>query len=179
MSNFGIYFVYSRNENRCSHNQIQTTMKSCIFSLILILSSSAYSQEIISGTYNSNLHLAYDDQEQLLTGYFEDNWGHDTKTNRARFSCSFYFQGKVNGSTIDIETFNPGDRKTSTKTGQIKILSDSTLSIQLSEDHEDCLLQRNFAKGPKLLKINEAKNTKQIRFVADSKVHFHSSPNDR
>ena len=104
------------------------------FSLFLLLSISnfGFSQVLESGQYGA-LQLAYDIENKLITGYYEDYTGWDANTESPRCSCTFYLEGKVFNGKVEINTYQPGYKLFHENKGVIEIIDDSSFSLSFNE----------------------------------------------
>lgn len=152
-------------------------MKTYLFTLIILICSNHYAQELNSGDYNGLL-LAYDSNNQMITGYYEDHTGWDENTQSPKFSCIFYLEGKVIGSKAEINTYHPGYRFYFPNKGTIEINSDTSIVLNFHDpDAANCSNVRSFEKASRFI-LNKKSSNKQIRYISKEKAYFHAKTND-
>lgn len=89
-----------------------------LFLFFLLLESTQASALLISGVYGSLL-LGLDPQTQILTGYYLNGTGLDSKHGGPQFRCSFYLRGTKTSEGFNINTWFPGDPTTTQVSGKI------------------------------------------------------------
>ncbi len=142
---------------------------------LLLLSGICFGQKKIApGEYDSGLKLAYDNRTNKLTGYFENYTGWDEVTKAPRFSCIFYIEGIIEGNTVKIKSYYPGDKSGGTISGTLEVLDSKTVEIKLTEEHGGCWNVQHFAGEPARFGLEKGMAWVQIRFATADKAYFHA-----
>ncbi len=151
-----------------------------IFSLLLVGAGFATHAQnaITSGTYDEQLHLAFNPATNVVTGYFESYTGLDEQTGNPRFSCIFYIEGKLKGKTALLKTYYPADSANDVINGTLQLKSTKQLTIQLPEEHGGCWNVQHFADGPTDFSLSEKKTWVELRYVTTAKSYFYTSAKD-
>lgn len=150
-------------------------MKLSLFLSFLILASTGSAQGLKPGQYDA-LRIAYDNQSELITGYYEDYTGWDANTESPRFSCIFYLEGKVINGKARINTYQPGYKLFYANAGTIEIKNDTLFTLTFDDpDKASCSNVTSFEK-PRDFRRNNRNSASQIRFIATNKAYFHSKP---
>ena len=151
-------------------------MKQLLLTILAILFlSSTFSQQIISGDYDSGLKLSYDSTTKKATGYFENYTGLDEQTKNPKFSCIFYIEGIVTGQKFKVNTYFPTDKKDDIIQGTIEIVSNEKLKIRLPKEHGGCWNVQHFADEPAEFKLEKNHRWIQVRYVDTTKTYFYDS----
>ena len=142
------------------------------FCLFLFFANASLSQNIISGSYDSGLALAYDSSLNFLSGYFESYSGEDGNGS-SKFSCIFYLEGKISGTQFSVMTYYPSDKAEDLIEGKMEILNDSNISLSLPKEHGGCWNVQHFADDPETFKLKKQSDFTQIRYVVTDKTFFY------
>lgn len=142
--------------------------------LLVCASNQLFGQRIQSGEYEFGLNLAFDTKSNKITGYFENYTGYDEQTKEPRFSCIFYIVGTLSDSQFSIETFYPNEKEDHIK-GNIQLINETTINIQLNEDHGGCWNVQHFAEEKVKFSLEKSFAWTQIRFVTSDKAYFYSN----
>lgn len=153
-------------------------MRLLILCLLLIISTIVDSQ-IISGNYDSGLRLAYNPENKMITGFYENYSGYDETTGNPRFSCIFYLIGKYQSDSCAIETYFPLNKDDDKIIGKLKIKESNTISILLPEEHGGCWNVMHFADGDADFKLLESENWIEIRYIEADKSYFYNDKQDK
>lgn len=146
---------------------------------LFLISNYSFAQEIIApGEYDDGLKLAYDSNLHKITGYYESYTGWDEQTKNPRFSCIFYFEGTVTGTSAKLNTFYPTDKSNDLIQGTMAILNAKSVQIKLSEEHGGCWNVQHFTDEPVQFDLQLQTHWTQIRYVEAAKIYFYNSPND-
>ena len=150
------------------------------FLVAILISFVSSAQTLQSGAYEPGLYLAYDQQTQKLTGYFEDHTGWDEELKYPKFSCLFYIEGKLNSNNIQILTYYPDveGNYNDTIMGTFEIIDEKTIKIKLPMEHGGCWNVRHFADEPVQFNLSEKYNWSQIRYVTKEKTFFYQEKNE-
>lgn len=148
--------------------------KELTVTILLFLSTICLGQEIETGEYDSGLKLAYDHKTNKLTGYFENYTGWDEMANNALFSCIFYFEGIIDGTTAKIRSYYPSEEPGDMIPGTLEITDSRTVKIELSKEHGGCWNVQHFAGHPIQFSLEKEINWIQIRFIVPDKTYFYS-----
>ncbi len=137
----------------------------------------------ISGIYDyGSLIIAYNKENGLVSGYYENHTGWDERTNSSRFACIFYFEGEraSNSNLIRIKSWYPDEFPSEGSIyGDFKISDDGKLLIKLDEDHGGCGNVQHFSGEFVDFSLEELKDWIAIRFVKSDKAHFYKNPNEK
>jgi hypothetical protein len=141
-----------------------------LITLLVFLSSTTYGQiRLASGIYEE-LKLAYDPINNQVTGFYENATGYDNGTGKPKFSCAFYFEGKLSKNKVMIATYSPFD--TAVITGEL-IPGKNCVEIFLSAEHGGCWNVQPFADEAVKFSIDEKHPWIQIRYAVRPKIFFH------
>ena len=175
------HFTYLRKRisNNCKHyflNDIFSYgMKSTVMYLLFVLFSfGVYSQSVQPGIYQSGLMIGYDEVNRKVTGVFEDASGWNEELKAPQFSCIFYVEGIVDGDTIPVVSYYPGEDDSDTITGTIVRLDAKTLLLRLDDDHGGCWNVSSFSNEPQLFELDQSHTWIQIRHVLKDKAWFYT-----
>lgn len=157
-------------------NQITNFLLLLIFIFLFI---DLKSQDIVSGEYDSGLKIAFDKKTKIITGYFEDYTGWDEELNLPRFSCIFYFHGKLADDSISIISFYPEHNIDEQIYGYIKIPNNKSIIIKLNSEHGGCWNVKHFADSAINFNLVNIKDWIQIRYVKNEKVYFYLDSIDK
>jgi hypothetical protein len=149
-------------------------MKFNLLIFFLIFSSISFSQNIKTGLYEDGLKIAFDSITKKVTGYYESYTGLDFDTNKPKFSCRFYLEGKLIDTLIHLETYYPGDKKTEFIQGKIQILNRNQIALSLNSNHGGCWNVQNFTEEQIKFELEVEKKWTQIRFIKVDKSYFYS-----
>jgi hypothetical protein len=132
--------------------------------------AASYAGENVSGLYNG-MPIAYDKTTNIISGYFHEETGDDGK-----FSCVFYFLGKLNGNEAKITSYYPDTPEE--KIDGVLIISDNEIKIKLEEEHGGCWNVQHFADAePASFTMDEAHETwRAVDIVKSKKAYFYSKP---
>ncbi len=153
-------------------------MKTLAFLFILFFSQNFQQtelQKIKSGTYGE-LNIAVEPFTNRIMGFYENHTGMDDETKKPRFSCIFYFEGRINNNVAVINSYHPLS-KSEAKSGQLQHIDSETISIKLSEDHGGCGNVQHFSEEPVKFKIDTPEDWIQIRYADKDKAYFYSDYN--
>jgi hypothetical protein len=134
------------------------------------------SQNLQSGIYDNALIVAVDSTTGMLTGYYENYTGWDEESKSARFSCIFYLEGKITDNRFKIKTHYPNE--SDSIMGFVEINSDSSISIQLEEEHGGCWNVEHFVDKPNEFSLDVRKRWIGVGFVTVAKTYFYSEKNE-
>jgi len=135
-----------------------------------------------TGIYDEGLIIVFDPIDSVISGYYENYSGWNESSSSPKFSCTFYFSGKVGSELgINIKSWYPGNPDVkSIINGDLKLSDDlKSLSIRLESEHGGCWNVQHFADG-EFVPFYFTKNTKwkDIRVVKSEKTYFHKEAND-
>lgn len=153
-------------------------MKTILLLLTFLFCSSIQENKLISGKYDEELHLAFNPNNNLITGYFSSATGYDESTDRPKFTCNFYLEGKLENNKVNLKTYYPLNKEDDLLPGTIKLTDNSHLSIQLSEEHGGCWNVQPLSKTPINFGLTEKHNWIEIRYITKDKSNFYSQKND-
>lgn len=152
--------------------------KTWTFFVLLFLSNVVSGQSIASGEYDSGLKLAFDSETNKLTGYFESYTGWDDETKSPKFSCIFYLEGSVDSAKFTVRSYYPENRPEDAIGGFMEIISDSSITLQLTEEHGGCWNVQHFTDEPVLFQLTKEAGWRQINYVIAEKTFFYSEKSD-
>lgn len=136
---------------------------------------------VLSGEY-SELTLAYNPQNNLITGYFEDGTG-DNGDGGSQFSCMFYIEGKLVNNKAQIKTYSPLDvfpqDNDDLITGNLTVSASNKIALSLKEEHGGCTMVQHFADEPQKLSLDKKQNWIEIRFIKTEKAFFYANNNEQ
>ena len=150
------------------------------FSFLACSLLSAKSTKAQSGIYGrGRLLIAVNPEEKTLTGFFEDHTGWDENTDRPRFSCIFYFAGKLNdGDTIVITSWASPTMEEKIE-GALTFSQDKGqpgVKIKLENEHGGCSNVQHFTDEDVVLHLDSVLDWKEIRLVKSEKAFFYDHP---
>jgi len=149
------------------------------FCLILIAGIDSIAQ-LRSGTYSDGLNIVFNHNNKSLKGYYYAEGGYDEKTQRALFSCGFYFLSTpVSSTTYNLKTFWPGDKSADTILGTLVLIDSSSFNIKLNEEHGGCWNVFHFADSLVKFELSEKKNWMDIRYVIEDKIYFRAAADEK
>jgi hypothetical protein len=149
-----------------------------IFIISFLIRSLWMNGQLISGEYNSEMKLAYNPTNHVITGFFESYTGYDETTGNAQFSCIFYLYGIYSGAECDIETYYPADRENDLIIGRLRIKDSTEISIKLPEEHGGCWNVAHFADDYVDFKLGEKSDWLEIRYIESDKSYFYTAKNE-
>ena len=144
--------------------------------MLLLYPFKSSAQELISGSYQSALDVAYDPQSKVITAYYESCSGWDELTKDCRFSCSFYLIGKLEAKQALIQSYFPADRKDDSIAGKITLQSAERFLIRLEAEHGGCANVQHFADDSLVFQLYRPAPWIQIRWVQQEFAYFYSGP---
>lgn len=142
--------------------------------LSILLCHSIFGQQLIAGTYDAGLRLAFDSTNKKVTGYFEDYTGNDEQTGNPRFSCIFYLEGTMTANKFTLKTYYPTNREDDLIEGTLEVVTSRKIKIKLPKEHGGCWNVQHFADEPVAFTLEGNQNWKQIRYVAAARSYFYS-----
>lgn len=146
--------------------------------LSLFLSVPVLAQSPATGSYDE-LDIAYNPATKIVTGYYESSTGYDESTGNARFSCTFYLEGKLEGNRAKISTCYPPEPGMDVIEGEFKLEGNKTVSVHLKEEHGGCWNVEHFAdEKAASFTLDQARPQVEIRYVISSKAAFHNQPSE-
>jgi hypothetical protein len=148
-------------------------------SLFFIGAFNGFSQEVVAGAYGMGMKLAYDPSSHKLTGYFEDyTYGIEEPPRAPQFSCIFYLEGTVTGTSGTLHTSYPNDLE-DVIVGRYELVSPNTFQLQLDSEHGGCWNVQHFVEAPVSFTLEHASKWIQIRYIVSDKAYFYSAPSKR
>ena len=153
-----------------------------VLSLLLMLQTALLYAHPVSGKYSNGLVLAYDEQHQRLTGYYESYTGWDESLKAPRFSCIFYIEATSDLSPPNkIRTWYPGDEDEGPVIEGELIWSDkpTAFSIKLFSEHGGCWNVQPFARENVSFELNEPTDWLSLEIIAVEKAYFHRRPSEK
>ena len=147
----------------------------CIISTICYLSANA---QIISGSYDDGLTLAFNAKTNRVTGYFAISTGFDESTGKSKFSCVFYLSGFYNNNGFAIKSYDPLDNKDNSIVGEIQIKDSITISIKLVQEPGGCWNVQHFSNGFVDFKLATKTNWFEISYINIDKAYFYRDRNE-
>lgn len=150
----------------------------CIFIILLSPASLAYAEEqsVISGIYKDDMLIAYDKASNRITGYFNEHTGID-----GRFSCIFYFSGKLSDGKADIVSYFPENPSEDVIKGALTFKDKGVLEIRFQDEHGGCWNVRHFAdEKPATFSLQDIRPAwVAIEIIKSKKAYFYAEPNER
>ena len=124
-----------------------------------------------SGSYDDGvLSIAVNDD--VVMGFYENYTGWDEKLQAPRFSCLFFFVGRIENSEIEIAS--------SYTKGAIELLEEDRIKISLEEEPGGCWnVEPDFDEGGVDFELTERKDWKFIRMVSSERAYFYNSPDEK
>ena len=154
-------------------------MKISTFLLFIVFLAGAFvsfGQEVVAGDYDMGLKVAYDPSTKRMTGYFEDyTYGIETPPRAPQFSCVFYLEGTVSGTTGTLRTAYPNDLE-DLIVGRFELVSPNTIRLQLDAEHGGCWNVQHFVEAPVSFTLEHPSPWIQIRYIVSNKAYFYSAP---
>lgn len=151
-------------------------IRTILLSLILF-SSLILKGQISSGFYTNGLNLAYNPNNKLVTGFFENYSGLDENTGKPTFSCIFYISGIYSKNGFEIESYYPTDKVDDFIKGNVQIVNTNTIKIKLTEDHGGCWNVQNFKDDFVDFTLTQKTNWIEIKYINREKVYFYNDKN--
>ncbi|HEU5168474.1 MAG TPA: hypothetical protein VFU29_23175 [Chitinophagaceae bacterium] len=145
-------------------------MKKLYFFLILLSTKGDGQTLLISGDYGE-LKLAYDKNTKQVTGFYENGTGVDEQTGNSKFTCFFYFEGKLLKNKATIKTYYPLD--TAIIKGELKVEA-KEIKIHLDSEHGGCWNVLHFTDEAVSFSMDESKQWIQVRYAIRDRVYFYS-----
>lgn len=137
---------------------------------------------ILSGDYDE-LKIAFNPQNNQITGYFESGTGEDvvgTGTG-SQFSCAFYIEGKLIDKKAKIKSYSPLDNFPADKddliAGVLNAAANNKLSIKLQDEHAGCAMVQHFKDEPVAFKLDKKQNWIAIKYITAAKAFFYTDAN--
>lgn len=122
--------------------------------------------QIQSGSYwHNGATIAFDGK--YLTGIIDNNLNE-------RFSCQFFFSGKVNGNSFTIICRNFED--TGTVSGTITVLDSTRLFLKTRGNPACSDMIASFEERGDTLSVDSLRDIRQIRIIRKEKAFFYASP---
>jgi hypothetical protein len=122
------------------------------------------------GSYDGGL-LSIAVNEDVVTGFYENYTGWDEKTQAPRFSCSFFFVGRIENSRAEIAT--------SDTRGTIELLGNDQVKISLEEEPGGCWnVEPRFDEEGVVFELTEREEWKFIRIVSSERAYFYDHPDE-
>lgn len=110
--------------------------------------------------------------DDVVTGFYENYTGWDEKLQAPRFSCLFFFVGRIESSEIEIASSH-------TK-GTIEVLEEDKIKINLEEEPGGCWnVEPGFDEEGVIFELTEGKEWKSIRIVSNEKAYFYNNPDEK
>jgi len=132
-----------------------------------------------SGQYDELL-IGIDQDNGVVTGFYENATGWDEKTKTPRFVCSFYLYGEQRGDSFKISTWWPGDDLEDTINGELRFNADGSVSVRLESEHGGCWNVNHFAdKDPSNHSLDKPGSWTSIRVVRVRTAYFHDKPDEQ
>ncbi len=148
-------------------------MKEKIIFILLLLTFSIGFSQIKSGEYAMGLNIAYNPENKLVTGYYENFTGFDEETGNPKFSCIFYLHGFYKNGKIIVTSYYPIDKLEDEIKGELQIIDINKIKIKLSEEHGGCWNVEHFANDFVNFDFKTIKNWKEIRYIDCNKAYFY------
>ncbi len=152
-------------------------MNKLIIFFILLPFYACGQDSLTSGQYQE-LNLAFDQESNIITGFYENYTGYDEATKKPRFSCIFYLEGKLKAGIAAINTYFPVRKAQDKIVGQLIIINKNEVTVHLPQEHGGCWNVETFAGKPEDFKLEQAKPWIQIRYAINNKVFFYSDKSE-
>ncbi len=118
-----------------------------------------------AGSYDDGL-LSIAVNDDVVTGFYENYTGWDEKLQAPRFSCLFFFVGRIESSEIEIASSH-------TK-GTIEVLEEGKIKINLEEEPGGCWnVEPGFDEEGVAFELTEREEWKFIRMVSSKRAYFY------
>jgi hypothetical protein len=122
------------------------------------------------GSYDDGL-LSIAVNDGVVTGFYENYTGWDEKLQAPRFSCLFFFVGRIENSRVEIAT--------SDTRGTVELLGNNQVKISLEEEPGGCWnVEPRFDEEGVVFELTEREEWKFIRMVASERAYFHDHPDE-
>lgn len=152
------------------------TFKILFFFIFLARAFDGFGQEVVAGDYGMGLRFAFNPSTHKLTGYFEDyTYGIESPPSAPQFSCVFYLEGTVTGTTGTLRTAYPNDAA-DLIIGHYELVSPNTIRLQLDAEHGGCWNVQHFVDAPVSFTLEHPRRWIQIRYIVSDKAYFYSAP---
>lgn len=141
-----------------------------ILPFFILFSTTAYGQNRFDSGIYQELKLAYDTTTNQVTGFYENGTGIDEGTGKPRFSCAFYFEGKLLKTKATIISYYPFD---SVSIAGELVANNNEIALYLDAEHGGCWNVQHFADKPVKFSIDKKYKWIQIRYSISSKTFFY------
>ena len=139
----------------------------------LLAPATSAAQALVSGAYDDAMLIAYDPATHLVSGYFDMEQGGEPS-----FSCIFYLQGRLNGSSASIRTYYPATPKDDLIVGQLSVQSTKSFRVRLPSEHGGCWNVEHFADKdqPAVFTLATSYPWTSVVVVKSPKAYLYASP---
>lgn len=156
-------------------NRIEQRMKPYLLLFILILfSSGTHDKRLTSGKYDGGLHIAFNPETNFISEYFRHYSNPDPSIDTIKFPCIFYFEGRVFNDTAIINNYYPLNKEDDMVMGTCVLLSESNITMQLSEEPGGCTNVRSMTGDAIDFSLAEAHKWIEIRCIVSEKSYLHT-----
>ena len=151
-------------------------MKSLLLLITVFTINLSYGQ-IISGNYSGygTLDLAFDKQNQRLTGNYQFYSGFNLKTGIPRFTCNFYFDGILVNNNAIIKAYCPLGKDT--VSGELTI-SGKEITFRLTKELNGCWNAEYLVNKPTAFTLDEPETWIAVKHITADKAFFYSTPDN-
>jgi hypothetical protein len=122
--------------------------------------------------------LANDPETNIVTGYYENRTGYEESCDCWKFSCIFYFEGRLKDNTVSINSYYPLGKEEDEIPGTLSAVKNNEITLKLDKEHGGCWNVQHFADEPVNLKQTERTNWIEIRYITINKSYFYSGNNE-
>jgi hypothetical protein len=123
------------------------------------------------GSYDDGL-LSIAVNDDVVTGFYENYTGWDEKLQAPRFSCLFFFVGRIENSRVEIAI--------SDTRGTIELLGDDKIKISLEEEPGGCWnVEPGFDEEGVVFELTERREWRFIRMVSSERAYFYHHPDEK
>ncbi len=151
-------------------------MRALILALVVLLApvaASAAAPPIATGAYEDSLLVGYDPGSNIVTGHFSMEMG-----LQPRFSCIFYLEGRLKGSSAQVRTYYPATPTEDEITGVLTLDGPNRVQIALPSEPGGCWNVWHFADKdqPADFTLDKAAPWIAVAVARGPKTYFYDAP---
>jgi len=126
--------------------------------------------QIASGDYGGDMLIAIDPASHIVRGYYQSS------TGNGRFTCIFYFSGKVGGA---IRSYFP-ETPQEVVMGTLSRERDGSINVRLASEHGGCWNVQHFADKdqPAEFTLQTAYPWVSVAVIKSARAHLYDSPSN-
>lgn len=151
-------------------------MKSLRLLMLVFTVNLSYGQ-IVGGSFSGygTLDLAFENQNQRLTGNYQFYSGFDLETGIPRFTCNFYIDGILVNNKAIIKAYSPLGKDT--VSGELNIKG-NVITFKLAKELNGCWNAEYLVNKPTTFTLDEPNEWIAVKYIIANKSFFHSTPHN-